>query len=111
MWIWICGPYASNGASENERAKNMQRLNHAARAVFKLGHTPLVGINMALPMATEEDSTSEFNAIRRRLSAELLEKCDACLRVPGESEGADQETAIFESSGRPIFTEINEIPG
>ena len=40
----------------------------------------------------------------------LLQHCDAVLRLPGESTGADQDVAIARQRGIPVFTELDEIP-
>ncbi len=41
----------------------------------------------------------------------LLEHCDAVLRLPGESRGADQDVAIAERRGIPVYEQIDQIPG
>lgn len=40
----------------------------------------------------------------------LLDKCDAVLRIPGESRGADIEMAKAKEMGKIIFTSIEDIP-
>jgi hypothetical protein len=71
MWIWVCGPYAPQGASEAERAENMSALDKAAYVVFAHGQTPVIGINMALPMAAAGSDIGSRDVIRGRLSALL----------------------------------------
>ena len=41
----------------------------------------------------------------------LLERCDAVLRLPGESRGADQDVAIARGRGIPVYFGLDEIPG
>ncbi|MEI5579226.1 DUF4406 domain-containing protein, partial [Streptomyces brasiliscabiei] len=41
----------------------------------------------------------------------LLQHCDAVLRLPGDSRGADQDVAIAQRRGIPVFTALEEIPG
>jgi hypothetical protein len=41
----------------------------------------------------------------------LLEHCDAVLRLPGASTGADQDVAIARRRGLPVFNRVEEIPG
>jgi hypothetical protein len=36
---------------------------------------------------------------------EVVARCDAVLRLPGASPGADKETAFAESRGIPVFTD------
>ena len=41
----------------------------------------------------------------------LLAHCDAVLRLPGESTGADQDVAIARQRGLPVYHRLQEIPG
>lgn len=50
MWIMIAGPYGHNTESKEAREENLRYLNQIAVEVFKLGHTPIIGVNLALPM-------------------------------------------------------------
>lgn len=38
-----------------------------------------------------------------------IERCDALLRMPGASPGAEREVAFAKKLGIPVFTNINEI--
>jgi hypothetical protein len=40
----------------------------------------------------------------------LLEHCDAVLRLPRESTGADQDVAIATERGLPVYYTLDEIP-
>jgi hypothetical protein len=40
----------------------------------------------------------------------LLEHCDAVLRLPGESTGADQDVAIAEQRGLPVYYRFEDVP-
>jgi ABC-type sugar transport system substrate-binding protein len=41
----------------------------------------------------------------------LLQHCDAVLRLPGESTGADQDVAIARERGIPVYERVEMIPG
>jgi hypothetical protein len=110
MWIFVCGPWRGDGADEARLLENQQTLNRAALAVFGKGHTPIIGINMALPMAHAADDPSQLDAIRRRLSRQLMERCDACLRIGGPSPGADAEAGWFRAKGLPVFAAADDVP-
>ncbi|BDG73051.1 DUF1937 family protein [Roseomonas fluvialis] len=109
MWIMVAGPYASGGADAPTRAARLAAMNRAALAVFRLGHTPVIGVNMALPViaAAEHDAYAE---VMQPLSLALAERCDAILRLPGDSHGADAELARFQAAGKPVFRALDEIP-
>lgn len=40
---------------------------------------------------------------------EMLEGCQALLRLPGESSGADREVAIAKQLGIPVFYSVEEL--
>jgi hypothetical protein len=43
------------------------------------------------------------------MDIEIINRCDAVLRLPGESTGADAEVAFAESMGIPVFHDIEEV--
>jgi len=109
MWIMVAGPYSSNGADAAGRAANLRVLNAAALAVFRLGHVPVIGVNMALPMI-EEAGQASYHAIMQPLSLAMAERCDGCLRIGGLSVGADEEVAHFRALGRPVWLTVEAVP-
>ena len=40
----------------------------------------------------------------------LLQHCDAVLRLPGDSKGADNDVAIATARGIPVYRSIEEVP-
>ena len=50
MWIMVGGPYGTGAKSAAERAANLARMNQAALAVWRKGHAPIIGVNLALPI-------------------------------------------------------------
>ncbi|MBR0680741.1 DUF1937 family protein [Roseomonas eburnea] len=109
MWIMIAAPYSSGGADAAVRAARLAEMNRAALAVFRLGHVPLIGVNMALPVIAAAEGDA-FEEVMMPLSLALTERCDAILRIGGPSAGADAEVARFRAAGRPVFHAIEEIP-
>lgn len=107
----VAGPYRSSSADPAVWAANLHALNEAALALYRLGHVPLIGVNMALPVieAAGGDEAA-FGAIMMPLSLALSDRCDACLRVGGASRGADAEVARFEASGRPVYRDLEAVP-
>jgi hypothetical protein len=108
-WIMVAGPYTSGGADAAQRRRNLRALNSAALAVFRRGHTPVVGVNMALPLIAAAGQ-DRFNEIMMPLSLALAERCDAILRIGGASSGADAEVARFRSAGKPVYFGIADVP-
>ncbi|MBX9702054.1 MAG: DUF1937 family protein [Acetobacteraceae bacterium] len=111
MWIMVAGPYTAGGADAAARAANLRALNAAALALHRMGHVPIIGVNLALPVieAAGGDAAA-FDAIMLPLSLALAERCDACLRIGGASAGADAEVARFRAAGKPVFGSLTEVP-
>jgi hypothetical protein len=102
MMILIAGPYASGtGGDPDLMARNLARLEEAAWPIFSAGHVPMIGEWVALPVLASAGASAE----------RLLQRCDAVLRLPGESRGADQDVAIAEARGIPVYHSLDEIPG
>ncbi len=108
MWIMVSGPYRSGGATAEARARNLAEMNQVALALFRAGHVPVIGVNLALPLI-EAAGPDAYDEIMMPLSLHLAERCD-CLRVGGPSPGADDEAARFRASGRPVYTALAQVP-
>ena len=109
MWIMIAGPYTSGGGDAKVRAANLAAMNRAALAVWKRGHVPVIGVNMALPVI-QAAGEAEFEAIMMPLSLALAARCDAVLRIGGPSRGADREVEAIRKKGGRVFRDVAEIP-
>ena len=109
QWIMIAGPYRSGAATAEQRRDNLSRLNEAALAIFRKGHVPVIGVNMALPVI-EAAGVEAYDEIMMPISLALAERCDAVVRVGGASEGADQEVERIRSRGGLVYATLSEIP-
>ena len=115
MMILIAGPYRSGTADDPEKiAANVRLMESFALPIFRLGHIPLLGEWLALPLVhlagSKEIGDASFNEIFHPIAERLLEKCDAVLRVGGESKGANQMVAIARQKGLKIYTKLEQIP-
>jgi hypothetical protein len=109
MWIMVGGPYGTGAISAAERAANLRGMNEVAVAVFRKGHVPVIGVNLALPMIEAAGGDAADAEIMMPLSLALAERCDAFLRIGGASVGADQEMARFIAAGKPVFRSLEEV--
>lgn len=110
LWIMVAGPYSAGGASSEDRARNLRVLNDAAVAVFSKGHIPIIGVNLALPMIEAAGEDGSFERIMMPLSLAISERCDAVLRIGGESRGADREVEVIQGKGGTVYRSLAEIP-
>jgi len=105
----VSGPYRGGAKTEAERASNLEIMNRAAYAVLQLGHVPVIGVNMALPIIAAI-GPERFDEIMMPVSLALVDRCDACLRIGGPSTGADEEAARFAAQGKPVWRRIEDVP-
>ncbi|MFE3515404.1 DUF4406 domain-containing protein [Streptomyces sp. NPDC059166] len=114
MLILIAGPYRSGTDGDPQAmATNLTRLETAAWPVFATGHLPVIGEWIALPVLGSVGAGPTDPLADRVLPAtadRLLARCDAVLRLPGESVGADQDVATARRLGLPVYHDIAEIP-
>jgi hypothetical protein len=116
MFILIAGPYRS---STNDVAdlmeKNLRKLEKAALPLFRAGHIPVIGEWLALPLMREAGSQkpgdAAYNEIAYPVADRLLTKCDAVLRLPGESKGADQDVKLALERGLKVYYKLEDVPG
>jgi len=113
--ILIAGPYRSGTGNDPKRIKeNMDRLEAVALPIFRKGHIPMIGEWVANPLielaGSKEVGDDIFNEIQYPIAHRLLTKCDAILRIKGESKGADQDVVIAKELGLKIYYDLNEIP-
>lgn len=115
MLILIAGPYRSGTNDDPEKmAANVRYMESFALPIFRLGHIPLLGEWFAFPLlhlaGSLEVGDEAFNQIFHPIAERLLGKCDAVLRVGGESRGADQMVEIARQRGLKIYTKPGQIP-
>lgn len=89
--------------------KNLLAMNRAAYEVFMKRHVPIIGVNLALPII-QAAGTDTYDAVMMPLSLSLAERCDAILRLPGASRGADDEVERVRANGGVVYHEIHEVP-
>lgn len=115
MMILIAGPYRGQTNDDPELMKrNLLRLESAALLVFRLGHIPIIGEWVALPLIQLSGSTKpgddQWNEIQYPIAHRLLEKCDAVLRLEGESTGADNDVQLAKERGLKIYYSLEDVP-
>jgi hypothetical protein len=116
LLILIAGPYRSGtGDDPAKLAANLTRLEEAAWPLFRAGHVPMIGEWVALPVLRGAGASGVGDPLAAQVlyptAERLLEHCDAVLRLPGASAGADNDVAIAEQRGLPVYHRIEDVPG
>lgn len=115
MMILIAGPYRSGtGDDPDKMAANLKRLEEASWPIFQAGHVPMIGEWVALPIwhtaGGQRVGDALYDEILHPTAGRLIERCDAILRLPGESKGADNDVRLANARGIPVYYDIADIP-
>ena len=116
MMILVAGPYRSGTGDDPEKiAENLRRLEQAALPLFRAGHIPMIGEWVALPLLEVAGSTGVgdelYDEIVYPAAHRLLARCDAVLRLPGDSKGADEDVRLATERGLPVYYRLEDVPG
>jgi hypothetical protein len=109
VWIMIAGPYSTGAKTQADREANLLALNRTAYQVFRKGHVPIVGVNLALPMI-QVAGPQVYDSVMMPLSLALADRCDAILRIEGCSPVADEEVERVRARGGHVYHSVAEIP-
>jgi hypothetical protein len=106
MRIAVAGKYSAETAEE--RQANFDAMNEAAARLLEKGHTPLIGVNAALPVVERADVADKYEAIMQ-ISMAVVSICDAILLI-SNSSGADRERDFFLENDKPVYYSIEDVP-
>ena len=94
--------------------QNLNNLESVALPLFRKGHIPMIGEWVALPLihlaGSVKPGDEPWNDIQYPVAHRLLEKCDAILRIPGASKGADEDVKIAAERGLKIYYRVEDVP-
>ncbi len=115
MMILIAGAYRPGTGDDPERmAANVAAMEACVLPLYELGHVPVLGEWLALPVVHAAGSQAVgdavYDAVFHPHCERLLAHCDALLRIGGASEGADRMVAAAEQRGLRIYRALAEIP-
>lgn len=115
MLILIAGPVRSGTNGDDALIKqNLNAMTRVAAEVFEKGHTPVIGEWLAMPLAESAGSKKIGDEISQvflyPVAHRLIQHCDAILRLPGDSAGADNDVRIGRERGLTIYSAVDEIP-
>lgn len=113
--ILVAGPYRSGTNDQPDLiAANVKAMTDMALHLYRIGHMPVLGEWFALPLIEAAGSTKTgdeiFNELFHPVAVQLIDHCDAVLRIGGPSAGADEMIATGVKKNKKIFLNINEVP-
>ena len=114
LMILVAGPYRSGTGGDPALIQaNVDAMTRTALELYRRGHLPVMGEWFALPLIEAAEADGETDADERLfhpIAEQVLARCDACLRIGGPSEGADRMVAAAQRLGKPVFTDLAEMP-
>jgi nudix-type nucleoside diphosphatase (YffH/AdpP family) len=113
--ILVAGPFRSGTGDDPARiAENLAAIRSATLALFRAGHLAINGEDIALPLAELAGSARvgdrAFDEVFDPVGRRVVERCDAVLRLPGESAGSDEMVEIARTHGLPVYTDVADVP-
>ena len=113
--VLVAGPYRSGTNDDPQRMReNLDRLEAVALEVWNRGHLPIIGEWLALPLIRTAGSKcvgdEVWNAYGYPVADRIIDRCDAVLRMPGTSKGADGDVRRANELGIPVFSSVSELP-
>ena len=115
LMILVAGPYRS-GTNDNPEliAANVKTMTDVALEIYEMGHLPVLGEWFALPLikaaGSKKTGDDIFNKIFHPVAVQLIDHCDAVLRIGGASSGADEMVNTGKAKHKIIFHSLTEIP-
>ncbi len=116
MMILIAGPYRSGtGDDPALMEQNLRTLEKVALPLYRAGHIPLIGEWLALPLLREAGSKrpgdAVYDEILYPIANRLIQRCDGVLRLPGASQGADEDVRLANEGGLHVWYKLADVPG
>ena len=98
--VFISGPY-----SQGDVEKNVGNAMNMANSLIEHGFAPYC------PHLTHFLHINNWQPYERWLEIdnEYLVLCDAVIRIPGESPGAEKEVLLAKSNGIPVFHSLDDL--
>lgn len=115
LMILVAGPYRSGtGGDPALLARNVDAMEACVMPLYRAGHLPVLGEWLALPTArlagSAREGDSVYDDIFHPHAQRLLGRCDAVLRIGGESAGADLMVSTARAVGKQVFYALDEVP-
>lgn len=116
LLILVAGPYRSGTDDVPERmTENLRRLESVTLTIFRAGHIPMIGEWVALPLLRlaggQRPGDAAWQEILYPVANRLITRCDAVLRLPGESKGADEDVRLAQKLGLAVYYRLEDVPG
>ena len=112
--ILVAGPYRSGTDGDAVRIKaNVDAMAAVSLELYRRGHLPVMGEWFALPLIEAAEAAGAYSDADAELfhpiAERVLQRCDACLRIGGPSDGADRMVAVARRLGKTVYHDLGEV--
>jgi hypothetical protein len=98
-YVYVIGPY-----SKGDPVRNVRNAIDAGEALRALGYVPFIPhLYHFWHLVYPHDINFWYT-----LDNEWIERCDAALRLPGQSPGGDDEEQRFKAQGKPVRRSLRD---
>jgi len=98
--VYIASPY-----SKGDQGLNVKRQMDVAEELMAAGFCPIIPLLLHFQHIAHPRTYEHWLQISR----EWLQGCDAVLRLPGESYGADQEELLAHKTKIPVYHSVEAL--
>lgn len=115
LMILVAGPYRSGTNDQPHLIEaNVKAMTDMALELYRMGHMPVLGEWFALPLieaaGSRQTGDAIFNELFHPVAVQLIDHCDAVLRIGGPSAGADEMVRTGKEKGKIIFRSKTDVP-
>ena len=114
LMILVAGPYRSGTSDDPAKiAPTSRHDRHCAAAVSRRAPAGAGRVVRAAADRARGLERYRRRGVQRDLPSHprrLLAKCDACLRIGGPSQGADEMVAVARALGKQVYFDLAQIP-
>ncbi len=101
-YVYVAGPI-----TQGDTLLNIRNGIKAGTALVRCGYVPYIPFNDFIQYMLDPEVLDYETILKQDLA--WIERCDALLRLPGESPGADREVAHAIKHGLLVTTDIDYI--
>ena len=99
-FVYVASPY-----TVGDVAQNVRNSLECAEALIAAGYVPFTPLLSHLWHLMSPHEYEYWTA----LDMAWLERCDALIRLPGQSKGADAEANEMRRQGKPVFFSVKQL--
>ena len=114
MMILIAGPYRSGTGDDPARWRQSESAGKCRLAAVPEGPCAddrrMGGLADLAECRRQDVGDALYEQILHPTAHRLLERCEAVLRLPGASKGADNDVKIAKERGIPVYYSLDEVP-